>query len=139
MSDFNDMAVADGLESVKVELQQVIAEGPTPARCERVFPPLPDDCDDGHQAAPPPPPDWPMPTITGSAPTDLQADVLPGWLGEFTGAVCDSLQVPATMCVGMALSVLAACVQRRYVVEVHDGYQEPTSLDTLTFACSGSR
>ena len=138
LTDYNDLASVEGFDAVREQIEQAVP-AVAPAQRERVFPPLPDPDDAPTNEPPPPPSDWPMPTITGAAPTDLQADVLPGWLGEFTGAVCDSLQVPATMCVGMALSVLAACVQRRYVVEVHDGYQEPTSLDTLTFACSGSR
>lgn len=138
MSDFNDMAVADGLESVKAELQHVIAESPPPARPEQVFPPLPDQ-DDGALDGAPMAPVWPIPTLGGTAPPDLQPEAVPGWLGEYVAALCVSLQVPATMVVGMALSVVAACVQRRYLVQVHDGYQEPTALWTATIAVSGSR
>ncbi len=139
MSDFNDMAVADGLESVKAELQHVIAEGPPPTQREQVFPPLPDDQGDEGMNEAPVVHAWPMPTIGGTAPPDLQADVLPGWLGEYVAALCASLQVPATMAVGMSLSVVAACVQRRYIVQVHDGYREPSALWTATIAVSGSR
>ena len=91
-----------------------------PARVSPVFPALPDDDDQAAPAAPAAPA-WPMPTIGGTAPPDLQADVLPGVVGEYVGKHCDSLQVPATMGVGMALSVLAVCAQRRYTVEVHEG------------------
>lgn len=139
MSDFNDMAVADGLDSVKAELQHVIAEGPPPTQREQVFPPLPDDQGDESMNDAPVMHAWPMPTIGGTAPPDLQADVLPGWLGDIAAAACGSLQVPATMVVGLALSVLSACVQRRYVAEVHDGHHEPGSVWSLTIAVSGSR
>lgn len=138
MSDFNDMAVADGLDSVKAELQHVIAEGPPPTQREQVFPPLPDDQGDESVNDAPVMHAWPMPTIGGTAPPDLQADVLPGVVGGYVGALCDSLQVPATMAIGMALSTLAVCAQRRYTVEVREGYSEPASLFTATLAASGS-
>ncbi|MCZ2405756.1 MAG: DUF3987 domain-containing protein [Burkholderiales bacterium] len=80
-----------------------------------------------------------MPMVGGAVPPDIPADVLPGWLGAFVGALCVATQTPPTMAVGFALSVLAACVQRRYVVQVHEDYTEPSSLWSLTVAPSGSR
>ena len=117
LTDFNDLAAAEGLEAVRELIDQAAPTAP----------------------AAPAAPAWPMPTIGGTAPPDLQADVLPGVVGEYVGKHCDSLQVPATMGVGMALSVLAVCAQRRYTVEVHEGYFEPASLWTATLAVSGSR
>lgn len=102
-SDFNDLALVQGLEAVRELIDQAAPAVPAA-------------------------PAWPMPTIGGTAPPDLQADVLPGVVGEYVGKHCDSLQVPATMGIGMALSVLAVCAQRRYTVEVHEGYFEPASL-----------
>ena len=114
LTDFNDLAAAEGLEAVRELIDQAAPAAPAA-------------------------PAWPMPTIGGTAPPDLQADVLPGVVGEYVGKHCDSLQVPATMGIGMALSVLAVCAQRRYTVEVHEGYFEPASLWTATLAVSGSR
>ena len=118
-----------------------------PARLTAGFAPLPQDHEDGHQAddrapaaaEPARAPEWPMPMVGGAVPPDIPADVLPGWLGQFVGALCEATQTPPTMAVGFALSVLAACVQRRYVVQVHEGYTEPTPLWSLTVAPSGSR
>jgi putative DNA primase/helicase len=111
-----------------------------PTRLTAGFPPLPDEAGfvDGLPTQPAEPA-WPMPMLGGVAPPELQPDALPGWLGEFVGALCAATQTPATMAVGVALSVLATCVQRRYVVREHDGYAEPASLWSLTVAPSGSR
>lgn len=117
LSDFNDVRGAAGLEVV---LEQVNAAEPA-------------------AAAPAPAPAWPVPLLGGTAPPELRAEDLPGWLGEFVGALCAATQTPATMAVGVALSVVATCVQRRYVVQVHDGYTEPTPLWSMTVAASGSR
>ena len=119
LTDFNDLAAVDGLDAVRELVEQAVPVDEPPA--------------------PRTAPGWPVPLLGGIAPPELRADALPGWLGAFVGSLCAALQVPATMVIGMALSVLATCVQRRYVVLVHDGYVEPTSLWSLTVAPSGSR
>ena len=119
LTDFNDLAVSAGLDAVHEQIEQAVPVGEPPT--------------------PPAAPAWPVPLLGGVAPPELQADALPGWLGEFVGALCASTQTPATMAVGVTLSVLATCVQRRYVVEVYAGYTEPASLWSLTVAPSGSR
>ena len=119
LTDFNDLAVSAGLDAVHEQIAQAVPADEPPAQR--------------------PQPDWPAPLRGGVAPPELKAEALPGWLGEFVGALCAATQTPPTMAVGVALSVLAACTQRRYVVQVHDGYVEPASLWSMTVAASGSR
>lgn len=86
--------------------------------------------------------DWPMPLASGVHAPELSADVLPGWLGRYVGALVASTQTPATMSVLFALSVVAACVQRRYAVAplgIEAGYVESASFWSLSVAASGSR
>lgn len=86
--------------------------------------------------------DWPVPFAGAGHAPEVTADMLPGWLGRYVEAVAASTQTPVTMSALFALSVLAACVQRRYVVAPHglDGdYREPASLWSLSVAASGSR
>ena len=82
---------------------------------------------------------WPVPTMGTVTAAELSADMLPGWLGRYVGALARSTQTPATMSALFALSVVAACVQRRYVVQIHDGYTESVSFWSLSAAPSGSR
>ena len=75
-----------------------------PTRLTAGFPPLPDEAVlVDEQPTPPAAPAWPVPLLGGVAPPELQADALPGWLGEFVGALCASTQTPATMAVGVTL------------------------------------
>lgn len=113
---------------------------------EAIFPPL-EDLDAVHDAqhepqAPqgtPPGDAWPLPLTGATDAPDLPADLLPGWLGRYVGALALATQVPSSMIVGFALSVVATAVQRRYLVRVHDGYTESASFWSLTSAASGSR
>lgn len=130
LTDFNDLAQERGL----VEVREQIARARPPTDPADVASPAAPVAAEPARA-----PDWPMPMVGGAVPPDVRADVLPGWLGEFVGALCVATQTPPAMAVGFALSVLAACVQRRYVVQVHEGYTEPSSLWSLTVAPSGSR
>jgi len=86
--------------------------------------------------------DWPAPLVSGVAPPPIGAELLPGWLGRYVGALAEATQTPATMSALFALSVVAACVQRRYVVAPHGadgGYIESASFWSLSVAASGSR
>lgn len=112
-TDFNDMAAVEGLEAVRELIEQAAPAVP---------------------AAP-----WPQPLTGATSAPDIPADMLPGWLGRYVGALAQATQVPGAMVVGFALSVVAAAVQRRYVVEVHTGYFESASFWSLTSAASGSR
>ena len=124
LTDFNDLAAAEGLEAVRAQVAEAI-EAP---------PPELDPVPDASSA-----PTWPQPLTGATSAPDIPADTLPGWLGRYVGALTLATQVPSSMVVGFALSVIAAAVQRRYVVLVHDGYTESASFWSLTSAASGSR
>jgi len=86
--------------------------------------------------------DWPVPLISSTETPDIPADMLPGWLGRYVAAKAASTQTPATMSVLFSMSVVAACVQRRYLVAPHgidSDYTESASLWGLTAAPPGSR
>ena len=111
---------------------------------ERVFPPLEDvDVMDAMQTRPDiqskDEAEWPAPMVADAVALELTADMLPGWLGAYVGALARSTQTPVTMSALFALSVVATCVQRRYVVQVHEGYTESASFWSLSAAPSGSR
>ena len=114
VTDFNDLAAARGLAAVREQIEPAI-----------------------QGAA-----DWPVPIASSLEPPPIGADMLPGWLGRYLGALAAATQTPATMSALFALSVVAACVQRRYAVAplgVDYGYAESTSLWSLSVAASGSR
>ncbi len=113
-TDFNDLAASQGLRAVQAQVEPVI-QGLT---------------------------DWPVPLASSSEPPEITADMLPGWLGRYVGALAASTQTPVTMSALFALSVIAACVQRRYMVAPHgldDNYTESASFWSLSVAASGSR
>lgn len=113
-TDFNDLAALAGLPEVRRQIQAV-----------------------AHDAS-----DWPIPLAGAMHVPELGAEVLPGWLGRYVGALAASTQTPATMSVLFALSVVAACVQRRYAVAplgLDAGYVESASFWSLSVAASGSR
>jgi len=86
--------------------------------------------------------DWKPPVLfdNGALP-EIKADLLPLWLGAFAGAISQSKQTPEGLAVMLGLSVVAACVQKKFVVAPHgdDEYTEPLSLWTVTILKSGER
>lgn len=113
-TDFNDLASAEGLQAVKAQLQDALAGAS----------------------------DWPPPITRAAQPPALSADLLPSWLGQYVAALAAATQTPVTMSLPFALSVLAACVQRRYAVAPHgeaSDYREALSFWSLSVAASGSR
>ncbi len=113
-TDFNDLSAAQGLAAVREQLEPVI-QGVA---------------------------DWPVPILTAAEPPAIQADSLPAWLGRYVGALAQATQTPATMSAMFALSVVSACVQRRYLVAPlgsDAGYTEPATFWSLSVAASGSR
>ncbi|QXL83267.1 YfjI family protein [Comamonas sp. NLF-1-9] len=112
-SDFNDLAQAEGLEAVRSQIAQSIAQQELDA--------------------------WPQPTMGATSAPELTADLLPGWLGQFVAALAAATQTPVTMSALTALSVVATAVQRRRMVRVHGGYIESLSFWSLTAAPSGAR
>lgn len=83
---------------------------------------------------------WPDPLT--AEPPEIEAELLPGWLGEFVAELARSTQTPPSMAVAFALSVAASCVQGRYLVAPlganHD-YREALPIWSLTVVPSGGR
>jgi replicative DNA helicase len=85
-------------------------------------------------------PKWEQPAPLGTA--DLPkfpVDVLPRTLRDYVLESAEEIQVAVDMVAVPLLSVIATCVQGRYVVCVAGNYVEPLSLFTLCFAESGER
>ncbi len=120
-TDFNDLAAA-GLDVVRQQILSArapsqVLPGTSPITIDWVEPYLFDVCK--------------TPPVPSSA--------LPSWLGKYAAALSRSLQTPEGMAVMMLLSCAATCLQKKYVVEVSDGYAEPLNLWTVTAIEPGSR
>lgn len=124
LTDFNDLAEVEGLDAVHEQVAAAIEHAQHEPQAQRDAP--------SRDA-------WPQPLTGATDAPDLPPELLPGWLGRYVGALALATQVPGSMIVGFALSVVAAAVQRRYLVQVHDGYTESASFWSLTSAASGSR
>jgi hypothetical protein len=84
--------------------------------------------------------DWEPPTPLDRALVPaFPLEVLPSPLREFVSATAEAIQVPADVPALLSLAAVAASVQRRYVVEVRDGYVEPLSLYVAVILESGER
>lgn len=84
--------------------------------------------------------EWPDPILFGEIATpDIQASILPGWLGDYAAAVATTTQTPPGMSVMMALAVVAACIQKRFQVARTPGHIEPLALWTATALPPASR
>jgi putative DNA primase/helicase len=83
---------------------------------------------------------WPQPVLFGEIQTpDIQPSLLPGWLGEYTAAVAANTQTPPAMSVMMALSTVAACIQKRFQVARTAEHIEPLTIWTTTALPPASR
>lgn len=71
---------------------------------------------------------------------EIETDSLPSWLGDYARAVSDNTQTPPAMAVLMGLSVIAACIQKRFCVSPYgDDYTEPLSIWTATILPPATR
>lgn len=72
---------------------------------------------------------------------EIKSDVLPSWLGDYAKAISDSRQTPEGLAVMLGLSMIATCVQKKFVVAPRDGrdYTEQLALWTVTVLNSGER
>jgi Protein of unknown function (DUF3987) len=95
-----------------------------------------DDCKTGT----PGPMEWepPSPFDSLTVPT-FPISCLPTPLDQFVAELAVATQVPPDVPGSLALAAVAACVQRKVVVEVNPGYFEPTSLYVAVVAESGTR
>lgn len=115
LTDFNDLATAEGLEAVA----QIVSH-PVPV----IDPPV-----------------WPEPMIPGTLRTpDFPEDILRGVWGDMARAVSASTQTPPALSVMCVLGVMATTMQRRFEVSPYgDGYVEPLPLWITIASPSGSR
>jgi hypothetical protein len=72
-------------------------------------------------------------------PLPIPDDILPGILSEYASAVAHSIQVPFELPLINALGAVAAVAQRKFRVQVHDGYSEPVNIFALTILPPGER
>ena len=86
--------------------------------------------------------EWKAPVLFDSVKVEhIKAELLPSWLGEFAGAISRSKQTPEGLAVMFGLSIVAASVQKKFVVAPYgdDEYTEQLSLWTVTVLKSGER
>lgn len=67
------------------------------------------------------------------------ADLLPGALGDFVRALAASTGTPLELPTMAVLAVVAACLAKRYEVELAPGYAEPLNLWTMVALPPGNR
>lgn len=85
---------------------------------------------------------WPEPLIPGTVRTPpIPADLLPDYVGEMARAVAASTQTAEASATLLVLPMIAAAVQRRFVVAPYgdDDYTEPLALWVLIALVSGAR
>lgn len=70
---------------------------------------------------------------------EIPSSLLPTWLGDYAKYVAMQTQTPEGISVLLALSTIATCVQKRFVVAPSENYSEPLNLWTLSAAPPGSR
>lgn len=70
---------------------------------------------------------------------EIPAKSLPGWLGDFCGAVSKSILVPEGPPVLQCLATLATCLQKKFIVHCKDDHYETLSLWTFSALDSGAR
>lgn len=124
-SDINDLHCELGIVEVQHQIGSVVAPTTDPQ----------DVASEEHHADV-----WPLPVLFGEISTpDIPPSLLPSWLGEYAAAVAANTQTPPAMSVMMALSTVAACVQKRFQVARTPEHIEPLALWTVTALPPASR
>lgn len=139
LTDFNDLAGAAGLATVRDQVEAARPVDPPPARG---WPDFADVVrDEEHQPATAPvPEEWPDPVLPGTQTTPpIPADLLPTWSGAMVKAVADSTQTPPALAFMTCLAVIATALQRRYEVEPVPGYFEPIPIWAAAASVAGTR
>ena len=135
-TDWNDLHTAVSIEEVTRQL--ATAAAPVEEEPSTAIPPdtEPHTSNEGDLT-----PGWEQPLLFGEIETPaLSVSLFPTWLREYCQAVIDSTQTPPDMTVMMALSVLAACLQKRFeVAPFADDHREPLALWTVTALDPGNR
>lgn len=68
--------------------------------------------------------EWPAPMVADAVAPELTADMQPGWLGAYVGALASQRKNAGNHVCAVRAVWYYVCVQRRYVVRVHEGYTE---------------
>lgn len=124
LSDFNDLAGAEGLEAVASIVGLAVSAG-EPAQ------------QDAPAAAPKPA--WPEPMIPGVLCTpEVPCSLIPGVWGQIAQAVSDSTQTPPVMSVLTVLGVLATLLQKRFELDLGT-HREVLAFWGVTVSPSGTR
>lgn len=66
-------------------------------------------------------------------------DVLPAWLGDYVRAEAEFTQTPPDLAGMLVLSVCAATLAKKVVIEIRPGWVEPLNIYTVTALPPGSR
>ena len=92
----------------------------------------------GQTAAPEP---WEEPVPLGivNTPDAFPVDALPGWLGDFAGALSVATQTAPDLAGCLSLAAVAASVQKRAVIVPAEGWTEPANVYTSVALASGNR
>jgi hypothetical protein len=87
-----------------------------------------------------PAPEWdqPVPFAQFDLPP-FPTEALPCWIRRFVEAEATATQTPPDLAGLLGLSVCAASIAKRLVVEVRDGWREPTNIFTVTVLPPGNR
>jgi len=72
---------------------------------------------------------------------EIVAGLLPSWLGDYAKAISESKETPEGLAVMLGLSMIATCVQKKFVVAPYgdDEYTEQLALWTVSVLKSGER
>jgi putative DNA primase/helicase len=129
-SDLNDVHVELGIDEARRQIEastKVVSSEATTMRPEAAI--INEQTDS-----------WLEPVLFGDIQTPtIPCSILPGWLGDYAAAVAKSTDTPPSMSVMMALSTVAACVQKRFQVARTPEHVEPLALWTVTALPPSSR
>jgi hypothetical protein len=96
-----------------------------------------------HAAAPksqPMPESWedPIPLQSRAVPA-IQAEWIPGALGDMACAVAKATETPIELAGLLGMSVVSACIAKKAIVQIEEGYFEPVSIYAAPAMESGNR
>ncbi len=85
-------------------------------------------------------PEWPAPIpFDEHIPPPIPPDLIPGVIKDFALAVAESIQVPFELVLCNCLGTLAVAAQRKFRIEVKDGYSEGLNIYALCPLPPGER
>lgn len=71
--------------------------------------------------------------------SSFPVDALPMAVGDYVKAVAENTQTAIDMAASIAIGVMAACLQGKYVIQPKPGYQEPLNMYIMVIASPGER